>query len=84
MNIPNIRLLNQQLVNPLFHEPKELVSWMGAMQAFEISYDSSGREGFARRGNSENSCDASHVASGGGRGYPLDAETFGTTYYFGQ
>ena len=33
MNIPNIRLLNQQLVNPLFHEPKELVSWMGAMQA---------------------------------------------------
>lgn len=33
MNIPNIRLLNQQLVNPLFCEPKELVSWMGAMQA---------------------------------------------------
>ena len=61
MNIPNIRLLNQQLVNPLFHEPKELVSWMGAMQAQNY-----------------------HVASGGGRGYPLDAETFGTTYYFGQ
>ena len=33
MNIPNIRLLNQQLLNPLFREPKELVSWMGAMQA---------------------------------------------------
>ena len=30
MNIPNIRLLNQQLLNPLFREPKELVSWMGA------------------------------------------------------
>lgn len=28
MNIPNIRLLNQQLLNPLFREPKELVSWM--------------------------------------------------------
>ena len=27
MNIPNIRLLNQQLLNPLFREPKELVSW---------------------------------------------------------
>ena len=57
---------------------------VGSGNAFEISYDSSGREGVARRGNSENSCDASHVASGGGRGYPLDAETFGTTYYFGQ
>lgn len=33
MNIPNIRLLNQQLLNPLFCEPKKLVSWMGAMQA---------------------------------------------------
>ena len=28
MNIPNIRLLNQQLLNPLFREPKELVSWI--------------------------------------------------------
>ena len=25
MNIPNIRLLNQQLLNPLFREPKELL-----------------------------------------------------------
>ena len=33
MNIPNIRLLNQQLSNPLFREPKELVSWMGAMHS---------------------------------------------------
>lgn len=33
MEISNIRLLNQQLVNPLFRTPKELVSWMGAMQA---------------------------------------------------
>ena len=37
MNIPNIRLLNQQLLNPLFREPKELVSWMGAMQAQNYS-----------------------------------------------
>ena len=28
-----MRLLNQQLANPLFHSPKELVSWMGAVQA---------------------------------------------------
>lgn len=60
MNIPNIRLLNQQLLNPLFREPKELVSWMGAMQAqnyshgevgsrdaSEIGYNSNSREGVA-------------------------------------
>lgn len=33
MKIPDIRLQNQQLLNPLFSQPKELVSWMGAMQA---------------------------------------------------
>ena len=33
MKIPHIRLQNQQLLNPLFRKPKELVSWMGAMQA---------------------------------------------------
>ena len=30
MDIPKLRLLNQQLANPLFHSPKELVSWMGS------------------------------------------------------
>lgn len=33
MKISEIRLLNQQLSSPKFHQPKELVSWMGAMQA---------------------------------------------------
>lgn len=33
MNIPALRLLNQQLLNPQFRTPKELVSWMGAVQA---------------------------------------------------
>lgn len=33
MKIPAIRLLNQQLLKPLFSTPKEVVSWMGAMQA---------------------------------------------------
>ena len=37
MNIPNIRLLNQQLLNPLFREHKELVAWMGTMQAQNYS-----------------------------------------------
>lgn len=54
MKIPNIRLLNQQLLSPLFSQPKELVSWMGASyagtelfygemgsrNAFEVSNDS--------------------------------------------
>ncbi|MCD8042857.1 MAG: winged helix DNA-binding domain-containing protein [Tannerellaceae bacterium] len=31
--IPHIRLTNQQLGNPLFNDPKELVTWMGAIQA---------------------------------------------------
>jgi hypothetical protein len=29
----SIRTLSQQLENPLFDNPKKLVSWMGAMQA---------------------------------------------------
>ena len=33
MNIATYRLLNQQLLKPVFDQPKELVSWMGAMQA---------------------------------------------------
>lgn len=37
MKIPNIRLLNQQLLSPLFSQPKELVSWMGAIQAQNYS-----------------------------------------------
>ena len=88
MNIPNIRLLNQQLLNPLFREPKELVSWMGAMQAQNYSMV---KWAVGMRLKSatiqtveKDSCDASYVASGGGRGYPLDAETFRATYYFGK
>ena len=37
MKISNIRLLNQQLLSPLFSQPKELVSWMGAIQAQNYS-----------------------------------------------
>lgn len=35
MNIPNIRLLNQQLVAPQFSEVHDMVSWMGMLQAQE-------------------------------------------------
>lgn len=33
MNIPDIRLLNQQLSNPLMSDVHDLVSWMGMLQA---------------------------------------------------
>lgn len=31
--IPTIRLHSQQLINPVFNNPKDLVSWMGGIQA---------------------------------------------------
>ena len=30
--IVNIRQISQQLLNPCFNSPKEVVSWMGAIQ----------------------------------------------------
>ena len=35
--ITDIRLRSQQLVNPAFNDPKELVAWMGALQGQEYS-----------------------------------------------
>lgn len=37
MILDKTRLLNQQLVNPTFRKPKDLVAWMGAMQAQEYA-----------------------------------------------
>jgi hypothetical protein len=36
-NIPNLRLISQQIVKPEFKSPKEIVSWMGAMQAQDFN-----------------------------------------------
>ena len=36
MNIPFIRLLNQQIVSQQFARPEELVEWMGAVQAQDL------------------------------------------------
>lgn len=35
INIPLMRLLNQQLISPIFSSPLEVVDWMGAVQAQE-------------------------------------------------
>ena len=40
MDIPKLRLLSQQLANPLFHSPKELVSWMGVVMISLEEYNS--------------------------------------------
>ena len=37
MNIPNIRLLNQQLVSPQMSDVHDLVAWMGMLQAQEYT-----------------------------------------------
>ena len=36
MNIPLIRLLNQQIISPQFTRPEEVVDWMGAVQAQDL------------------------------------------------
>ena len=38
--ITDIRLRSQQLVNPAFNDPKELVAWMGALQGQGIVWRS--------------------------------------------
>ena len=70
MDIPKLRLLNQQLANPLFHSPKELVSWMGAVQA----------QDYAMAKWAVGMRLAPYVASGGGRRYSLDAEALCPAY----
>lgn len=36
--LTDIRLLSHQLAKPRFRSPKELVAWMGAVQAQELIY----------------------------------------------
>ena len=38
MNIPLLRVLNQQLLRPQFCDPAELVSWMGGIQAQDLHW----------------------------------------------
>ena len=82
MKIPNIRLQNQQLLNPLFCQPKELVSWLGAMQAQNYSMVKwavgmrlkSATIQTAEEALRKGEILRSDMASCSGRGYSLDAE----------
>ena len=80
MKIPNIRLLNQQLLSPLFFQPKELVSWMGAMQAQNYSMVK-WAVGMRLKSATIQTVDASDMASRSSRRYPVDVETFRRAYY---
>ena len=75
--ITDIRLRSQQLVNPAFDDPKELVAWMGALQGQEYSM-AKWAVGLRLKKPDirkvEDSRVASDLASGGGRGYSVDVE----------
>lgn len=90
--ITDIRLRSQQLVNPAFNDPKELVAWMGALQGQEYSMakwavglrlkkpDIRKVEAALEKGEILRT----HVlrpdlASGGGGGYSMDVEVVGQT-----
>ena len=78
MDIPKLRLLNQQLANPLFHSPKELVSWMGAVQAQDyamVKWAVGMRLASATVRTVEEA-----LQKGGGRRYSLDAEALCPAY----
>ena len=51
MKISNIRLLNQQLLSPLFSQPKELVSWMGSHTGTELFHGKVGSRNAFEVGN---------------------------------
>ena len=93
MDIPKLRLLNQQLANPLFHSPKELVSWMGAVQAQDYAMAKwavgmrlasatvrTVEEALQKGEIFKNARNAPYMASGGGRRYSLDAEALCPAY----
>ena len=84
--ITDIRLRSQQLVNPAFDDPKELVAWMGALQGQEYSMakwavglrlkkpDIRKVEAALEKGEILRTRVASDLASGGGGGYSVDVE----------
>ena len=92
MRIPEIRLQNQQLSTPLFGHPKELVSWMGAMQAQDYTMvkwavgmrlKSPGIQA-VEKALHQGEILRTHMAPGSSRRHSLDAETLCTTHQIRQ
>jgi len=72
----NTRLTSQQLVNPVFDSPKELVSWMGAMQAQDFNM---AKWAIAIR---QNSCTEQEVEDAFNRGDFLRTHIMRPTWHF--
>ena len=62
-NIPNLRLIAQQIADPEFHSPQETVSWMGAMQAQDFNM-AKWAIGLRLKGNTEEQIDAAINSAG--------------------
>ena len=95
--IPTIRLHSQQLINPVFNNPKDLVSWMGGIQAQDYTMSKwaigirlkagnlqTVNEALAKGDIIAHSCHASYLALCSCRRYTLDAEAFIPTHHYCQ
>lgn len=91
--LTDIRLLSHQLAKPRFRSPKELVAWMGAVQAQEYTMakwavgtrlkSSSLRvvdDALAKGGNPAYPYITTDLAFHRSRGYPLDVAIVGRSY----
>lgn len=90
--IPHLRLQSQQLADPVFDSPRELVSWMGAVQAQDYRMAKWAlhlrlargscrcrRRGAPQRRNRAHAYHAADLAFRRRRRYPLDADAFRET-----
>ena len=95
--IPTIRLHSQQLINPVFNNPKDLVSWMGGIQAQDYTMSNGLLVSGLKVGNLQTVNEA--LAKGdilrihvmrptwhyvAAEGYTLDAEAFIPTHHYCQ
>lgn len=91
--LTDIRLLSQQLAKPRFKSPKEVVAWMGAIQApgvcdgemggrnpLEVFFVAGGGRCACKGGNPAYPYITADLAFHCSRGYPLDVAIVGRPY----
>lgn len=88
--LTDIRLLSHQLAKPRFRSPKELVAWMGAVQAqeytmakwasLEVFFVAGGGRCACKGGNPAYPYITTDLAFHRSRGYSLDAAIVGRSY----
>ena len=81
--LTDIRLLSHQLAKPRFRSPKELVAWMGAVQAQEYTM-AKWAVGTRLKSSSlrvvDDALATTDLAFHRSRGYPLDVAIVGRSY----